>query len=220
MAKEEKKAPRRSGTSKVREKLEQKLKDTRRNAKNRESKSRTRGRVASIAGAGAVGLARRAVAYTKEKAAKGDLETAAGRMTAANAREEAHLPHIKAVGEAGTYGLAMGLAGFALGNADLVDAGTGALAAQAYLSAGGYKTADARAAELRGQSVGGLDDYDAGDYDDDDAAVSGYAPVAGVDHAALAGMEDEELAVIAGVPAGMPVVAGADELDELEIIDA
>lgn len=219
MAKEGKsKAPRRSGTSKVREKLEQKLKDTRRSAKAREQKGRTRGRIAAIGGAGVVGLGRRAVAHMKEKGAKGDLETAAGRMTVASARDDAHLPHIKALGEAGTYGLGMGIAGFLVGSADLVDAGTGALAAQAFLSGAGYETRDARAAELRGQSVGALDD---GDYDDDDdAAVSGYAPIGGDDatHPALEGMNDDELAMVAGVPAGMPIVAGVDE-EELELVE-
>lgn len=165
--------------------------------------SRTMARVATVAGGAVIGGARRA--WAAHKTGTMPENTAPERMQKANEREKARLPHLAMLGEAGTYGVGLVAAGLAMRSPMLADAGCGALAAEAYLRLGGYSTGDARAAELRGQSVGAYgDDVIAGD--DDDDVIAGELEA---DHvtAALAGMDDAELASIAGDVADAEVIA-------------
>lgn len=175
----------------------------------------------------ALGLAAR---YQANKAgdtiAKGRKAAALSRdeqIAFAKAREESSVPHFKPLGEAGTWGGLLLVAGLATGQRDLTAAGVGLVGTQAFLAASGKLTVDKAAASsqggtaiqaaLAGQHEGAEDegvgavagDYDVDDFigaDDDDDVIEG-AFVEGDDgddvpDEVLGALPDEALEALAG----------------------
>ena len=99
-----------------------KLKAAKAKAKALIAENKWRDRGGALAGAAMVGLARRGMDRygAPEKFGKG-------------------IPHLKALGEAGTAGAALVVVGMITGQSDITNAGFGALDAQAYLGASGVR---------------------------------------------------------------------------------
>ncbi len=91
----------------------------------------------------------------------------------AKARQEAALPHLAILGEAGTFGMASFGLGLATGNRDLLAAGVGLLGTEAYLRSRGVILLDKAAVKLSPAIAGTIASEVAGETDN--ASVAGLA---------------------------------------------
>lgn len=108
---------------------------------------------------------------TKRTMGRGIAVASGGAAGFIEGRYGAKVPHIDALGVAGTYGAAAGIAGLALGSEELMDVGTGMLAAAAWNL--GMEQGLQMKAKAEGGELGAMDIGAEGAWDDEEVILGG-----------------------------------------------
>jgi hypothetical protein len=217
--------------------LKKKTNERMKNARNKNKDANMRAGIVAVSANGVLGLAHRY--YAKQagdailKGRKTEALNGAERQAYAAARQAAGLPHVKMIGEPGTYAAVLLLAGLATGQRDITAAGVGLAGTAAYIGARGAMLIDKDAAKSSGNATlqtalagenedddqnylsgddddydlsGDDDDYDLSGDDDDDDIIEGV--IVGDDDddeitAVLGALHDDELAAVAAGDAAL-----------------
>lgn len=205
----------------IKNELKNKTRDTMKRLKDKQVRKNVRHTVEVIAAPAVLGLVHRGIAASAEKRVLNGRKfvdlSRDEQAAATRARATAAVPHVRVLGDAGTYGALLTTGGLLLGQSDMLAAGSSLLGTELYLRARGSVLIDRHAAErmqagvalqavLAGaagdDTVAGSDEFDELAGDDDDAIdVQDLSGVAGGDRMLAAeqvagALDDDEAAAV------------------------